>query len=371
MAGLIIHEWAEMSGGAEQVVDQFVAEFPDADLQVIWNDATERYPQARETWIARTPLRRSKPLALPFMPVTWRVLPAPKHYDWALVSSHLFAHHARLRGPDSPPKLVYAHTPARYIWSPELDDRGRSVVARVGSAVLRPLDRRRSAEALSIVTNSQFTRSRIQRAWGRDASVIYPPVDVESIRSQSDWRTTLTASEDATVASLPNPFLLGASRFVPYKRLDLVIRLGEASGLPVVLAGRGPDESRLRALATASSVPVAFVISPSDNMLRALYQQAMAFVFPAIEDFGIMPIEAMAAGTPVIVASHGGAAESAHITGGGVVLADESAAGLASAVERVQSIDRRQLPASVGRFSVSRFRGEIRSWVEGELRGSV
>ncbi len=371
MAGLIVHEWAEMSGGAEQVVDQFLAEFPDADLQVLWNDAPRRYPQARETWIARTPLRRSKPLALPFMPITWRGLRAPVHYDWVLVSSHLFAHHARLRGSDNPPKFVYAHTPARYIWSPELDDRGRKLVARVGSAVLRPLDRRRSAEASSIVTNSEFTRARVQRAWQRDANVIYPPVDVDLIRSQSDWRTTLSASEEMIAASLPNQFLLGASRFVPYKRLDLVIRVGEASGLPVVLAGRGPAEAFLRARGAASSVPVRFVISPSDKLLRALYQQALAFVFPAVEDFGIMPIEAIAAGTPVIVASRGGAAESARITGGGVLLTDESPAGLASAVDRVQLIDRRRLPASVGRFSVSRFRAEIRSWIEGTLGGSI
>ncbi len=104
--------------------------------------------------------------------------------------------------------------------------------------------------------------------------------------------------------------MLGASRFIPYKRLDLVIAVGERAGRPVVLAGRGPELERLRAVGAAASVPVHVVEGPSTALLRALYQTTDLFVFPAVEDFGIMPVEAMAAGAPVLAQALGGTAES-------------------------------------------------------------
>lgn len=99
MAGVLVHEWIERSGGAEKVLDEFVNCYPDADLYCLWNDAPERYSttDVNESALAATPLRRSKALALPAMPFTWRGL-ANRDYDFALISSHLFAHHATFRG---------------------------------------------------------------------------------------------------------------------------------------------------------------------------------------------------------------------------------------------------------------------------------
>ena len=111
MAGVIVHEWIEKTGGAEKVLDAMIGCFPDADIRVLWNDAQDRYPGRRvgESWLSRTPLRRSKALALPLMPLTWRNLSASKAYEWMLVSSHLFAHHAKFLGTNRDiPKLVYA-----------------------------------------------------------------------------------------------------------------------------------------------------------------------------------------------------------------------------------------------------------------------
>ena len=114
---MIVHEWVERWGGAERVLDAMTDAFPDADVRVLWNDTPELIDrQISESWIARTPLRRNKVLALPAMLPTWR-LPLGSHPDWVLVSSHLFAHH--IRTPSHVKKFVYAHTPARYIWEPE------------------------------------------------------------------------------------------------------------------------------------------------------------------------------------------------------------------------------------------------------------
>ena len=367
MAGAIAHEWIEPSGGAEKVLDAMVRAFPDVDVFALWDDAPERYPRTSvyESWIARTPLRRHKALALPFLLTTWRGLRPRRDYDWLLVSSHLFAHHARFGGAARDiPKFVYAHTPARYIWTPDLDERGSSVGVRVASSVIKPIDRRRAQEATAIAANSEFVRQRIQDAWGRDASVIYPPVDVELIQSVGDWAERVTGAEHDVLDALPEGFVLGASRFIPYKRLDLVILAAAEAGLPAVIAGRGPEEEHLRALADSVKVPVIFVISPSDEMLYALYQAASVFVFPPVEDFGIMPVEAMAAGARVVVNALGGAAESTRLAHSGVVFDDDSVEAVASQILAAQEGPGPQCARVAELFSANRFTREVREFVE-------
>jgi glycosyltransferase involved in cell wall biosynthesis len=297
------------------------------------------------------------------MPATWRQR-RNLNYDWALISSHLFAHHVRFRPqPQDFRRFVYVHTPARYIWAPELDGRGRSRAARTLAAALKPLDRRRAQQPATYAANSDFVRRRMASAWGVEARVIYPPVDVSEIQCIEDWTTKLTADESEILTSLPEGYVLGASRFVPYKRLDLVIEVGEAADRPVVLAGRGPELGRLRSAAGAARVPVHFIDRPSAALLRALYQEAAVFVFPAIEDFGIMPVEAMAAGAPVLAQALGGTAESVlpGVTG---ALCDFTSRGAVRAgVEIALATRRVDRLRHAGSFRAERFRQEIQSWV--------
>lgn len=364
MTGAIIHEWIASRGGAERVLDAMVAAYPDSDVFCLWNDDPHlNSSRVTESYIARTPLRGRKALALPIMPLIWRQLNAKTEYEWMLVSSHLFAHHARFsKVSEDIPKYVYAHTPARYIWEPSLDPRGNSPIARATSALFKPVDRRRAQEAFSVAANSSFIAERIRRTWHRDATVIYPPVDVGRISSR-DWFDCLSGQEMDIVDSLPRQFLLGASRFVDYKRLDLVIRTGEAAKLPVVLAGSGPMEQSIRELAGQASVPVEIISSPTDELLFALYQKCVAYVFPPIEDFGIMPVEAMAAGAPVIANNLGGASESVMhgVTGYLTDFSDTNE--LRRAVDIVSSIERTACQVRARNFGIDIFQSEVAKWI--------
>lgn len=366
MTGVLVHEWIAQDGGSENVLQALSDEFPQAPVLCLWNDSTGRFSpeRVRESWLARTPLRRSKAVSLPLTTIAWRML-RDHGYDWALISSHAFAHHAHFRGagPDFQ-RLVYVHTPARYVWTPELDARGARFSARAVSRALQPLDRRRAREGAKFAANSRYVRDRIEAVWGVPARVIYPPVEVERIQSVADWATALTPEEAEVLGAVPDGFVLGASRFIPYKRLDEVIAVGEATDRPVVLAGRGPSKQALLDRARTATVPVHLVDSPSDALLYALYQRAAVYVFPAIEDFGIMPVEAMAAGATVVARNEGGVAESVVHGVTGALTDFSGPVQMREAVDVALATDVKARQARATEFGAGRFRQEIREWVK-------
>jgi glycosyltransferase involved in cell wall biosynthesis len=363
---LLSHEWISSIGGSENVFRALMDVFPAADATCLWNDAPETFDRpVSESWLASTPLRGKKVLSLPLMPRVWEQV-SLEGYDAVLASSHAFSHHLASRAARAGLNAyAYVHSPARYIWAPDVEARGRRLLARAGSIPLKRIDRRAADPRVHYAANSEYISDRIRRAWRVDATVIYPPVDVERIMSVDRWRDELTAAEGAIFDALPSDgFILGASRLVSYKRLDLVIEVGQALGMPVVIAGSGPAEKRLRAEADEVSVPVHFVGRVSDAQLYALYQEALLFVFLALEDFGIMPVEAMATGTPVLVNTEGGASESVLGVGGGVAwAASRPIAQLARAAESALAMDITDATSRVARFSHAAFARRVCHWV--------
>lgn len=364
VTGIIVHEWIEQAGGAEKVLRAMADTYQDAPVLALWSDARDNYltGRLRETWLARTKLRRNKALALPFMLAAWRNQ-AIEDADWALVSSHLFAHHVRFKDRrENIQKFVYVHTPARYIWEPSFDRRGSHVTIRAASRLLQSIDRKRASEGAQFAANSQFVKDRIQRTWGQEARVIHPPVAVSKLQAKASCADELNVQEQQIVDDLPNSFVLAASRFVPYKRLEAAVRVAEANGVSAVIAGSGPDEARLRALAANASIPVHFIIQPSDTLLMTLYQKCLAYVFAAVEDFGIMPVEAMAFGTPVICGNIGGVLETVEDGVTGVHLHSESPNELKNALEKASSLRRDVIRNHALRFDTAHFEKRLAEW---------
>lgn len=362
---LVSHEWLSPHGGSENVFEAIAASLPGAALQCLWNNAPERFGNdVRETWLARTPMRRSRPLALPLLPAVWRSV-SLEGFSRVIASSHAFGHQLATRAAEEGlDAYAYIHTPARYVWTPELDDRGDGCAARVIAAMLKRQDARRTSDRVHYAANSEFVRDRIARYWGRAAEVIYPPVAVEMIQSRDDWSDKVVGDEVAKLETLPTEYVLGASRLVRYKRLDLAIELGELLEIPVVVVGSGPMEQQLRELANSRRVPVVFMGSVSNQLLYTIYQRASLLVFMAVEDFGIVPVEAMAAGTPVLVSSTGGSREGVELVGGGVAAASTAIRGeLRQAAIEAFELDPSTFQSNAALLGHGAFAARIHKWI--------
>ncbi|MFI7430423.1 glycosyltransferase [Micromonospora sp. NPDC049836] len=339
----LIHEWFGATGGSEQVFLSMAEVVPHAQRFVLWKDDDATVDrEIRESWLARTPLRRSKALALPLMPLTWRTL-TRETYDVVVSSSHAFAHTVRIGDPDRTRHLSYVHSPARYVWSPDLDQRGANPVLAPMRAVLQAGDRRLSRHVHSYAANSREVQGRIRRFWGRDARVINPPVEVDYF-----------GAAPPEVRDQDRRYLLGVGRWIPYKNFDLMIEIAAAAGLPLVIAGGGPEEENLRRFATRVDVPVRFEVRPSRARLRELYWGAVALLYPALEDFGMIPVEAQACGTPVVGWARGGLLETV-VTGETGFLVD--ATDPAEYVEPIRLAAK--LPAQAAMTNARRFTPEV------------
>lgn len=362
MSGLIIHEWIEKFGGSEKVLDKFVEAYPNSEIYTLWNNAPLRYPNNRvhESIIAKTYLRGKKALSLPLLPLIWKFFSPKGNYEWSLISSHLFAHQAVVRGIKSCNKYVYVHTPARYIWTPEYDARGSSLFVKAVAPFFKVIDRLLVDPNAHYAANSNFVKDRVEKFWGVSADVIYPPVEVTYLKS-GIWKNSLTPDEQQVLSNLPEQFIIGASRFIPYKKLDTVIELAELADIPVIIAGSGPLEEELKYKAQQAKVLARVIVNPSDALLYSLIERAEVFVFPPIEDFGIMPVEAMALGTKVLVNEIGGAKESLEITKYGKAIDFKDINLAASSL--TQLFDSNLECRDIELFSTENFINRIKNWV--------
>jgi glycosyltransferase involved in cell wall biosynthesis len=358
----IAHEWLAVRAGSEKTFEAMADALPGADLYALTLEPEVPFDfggrEVTTTFLDRArALRTRRELTLPLMPLAWRLIRARSGYDKVLTSSHACVK-AFPPGGESE-HWCYCYAPMRYAWDPDIDTRtgGSGRALRPALAALRRWDLRASRRVDHFAAISSAVRDRIAACYGRDSTIIYPPVD-------TDWYTPPDRPVQRERA-------LAMSRFVPYKRIDLAIEAAARAEVPLTVAGSGPGEAELRSHAARLGADVTFEIHPSDERLRELYRTAMALIFPVNEDFGIVPVEAQACGTPVIALDVGGARDTVvqGETGYRVARADPDE--LAAALQEVSGggIEPEACRRNAERFSLPRFREELRGWMGEAVQG--
>ena len=359
----VVHEWLESYAGSEKVLEQMLQVLPDADLLAV----VDFLPPERRGFLGgrtvRTSFIQKLPLArrhfrkyLPLMPRAVERLDV-SDYDLVVSNSHAVAKGVRTR-PDQL-HLCYCHTPMRYAWAMPEEYLGaaglarglRGLAARALLKRLRRWDLRAASRVTAFAANSRFVAERIRQAYGREARVIHPPVDV--------GRFALCERKE--------DFYLSVSRLVPYKRVDLLVEaFGRLGDRRLVVIGDGPQLGALRARAGDN---VTLLDYQDDASLADHLRRARALVFAGVEDFGIVPVEAQACGTPVVALGRGGVTETVLPGQTGLLFDEQTVECLLDAVrmfESAGSFDPRRCRENALRFDVPRFREQFARFVADE-----
>jgi glycosyltransferase involved in cell wall biosynthesis len=349
----IVHDWLTGMRGGEKVLEAICELYPDAPIYTLVHvkgsvsEGIERHP-IHTSWIQKLPRsRRLYRHYLPLFPAAVESLDLDA-YDLVISSSHCAVKSVRTRA--GAVHVCYCHSPMRYAWDQFEAYFGPQQVGVLASRALRPVmaamarwDARTASRVGRFLANSQYVAGRIRRYYNRGSTVVYPPVDTDFFQLPPD-RATRAAS------------VLVVSALVPYKRIDVAIAGAVLAGVPLRIVGQGPEEPRLRRLAEGADVE--FLGWRSNEEIRALYQSSAALLMPGVEDFGIVPVEAQACGTPVIALREGGAVETVLDGETGILVPEPHVDAFASAIARVMDVplDRQRIRRNAERFSARRFR---------------
>jgi glycosyltransferase involved in cell wall biosynthesis len=345
----IVHDWLTIPGGSEKVLFELMELLPDADLFTSVYDES-RWPELGEravnvSFLDRLPgVERYYPKLLPLMNMAFESFDLSE-YDLVVSSSHSCAKNV-LTGGDAL-HLCYCHTPMRHAWEPrhlagELGP-GSALAARMLLGRLRRNDLLGASRPDVYVANSTHVAARIRKHYRRDAIVIPPPVNVEAHlhrpRRERDYYLVL-------------------GRIVPYKKVDLAVGACATLGRPVKVVGEGRGLETARAAAGADAEFLGYL---PDEDVAELLSGARALLFPGEEDFGIVPVEAQAAGVPVIAYREGGVQDTVLEGETGVFHAEQTVTSVASAILQFESMefDEYRIRANARRFGSARFRAEM------------
>ncbi len=359
----IVCDWLTGIGGAERVVLELHKLYPEAPIYTSQYDPEQLHgfedADIRTTWLQTLPTALKK-----FLPLlrAWAFSRLDlSEYDLVISSSG-----AEAKGVHTGPNTVhicYCHSPTHYYWM-RYDEylerpgfaRGLNWVAKLGLRVLagplRRWDRHSAKKPDYIIANSTHTQAMIKRYYKRDSDVIHPPVETD--------RFKLPAKPP-----LRHGFV-AAGRQTPYKRFDLAIQACEDLKVPLVVIGDGPDHKRLEKLAGRGTI---FLTNVNDGEIVDHFQSALGFIMPNMDDFGIVAVEAMSAGTPVIAYNKGGAQDYVVPNKTGLFFERQTVKNLSKALETAaaKSFDHQAITEHAAQFSVANFHKNMRSYIKARL----
>jgi glycosyltransferase involved in cell wall biosynthesis len=353
----LIHDCIVHMGGAERVLQNLHAMFPEAPIYTLFCNREvvhQMFPRAN----VQTSFAQRLPGSARFFRAYFPIYPmAVESFDltgFDLILSSSFAFAKGVIPPPSACHICYCYTPLRYLWSEYhslrstvFRQRWKRLLADPVMSHLRMWDRLSADRVDHFVAISKVTASRIAKYYRRDSTVIHPPVRVKAI---SPSKTS-------------GDFYLLVSRLMPYKRVDIAVQAFNRLGLPLKIVGTGPQMAELKHQAKPN---VELLGGLSDSILADYYSRCRAFVFPAIEDFGIVMVEAQAYGKPVIACAGGGASEIVIDGETGVLFAEQTPGALIEAKRKFEDLrfDHERIRQHALQFDESEFRRRILKFIE-------
>ncbi len=357
----ITHEWLVNYAGSERVVESFTNIWEDADVFTLVDflngeqrNIILKGKNAHTTFIQHLPFARKKHrYYLPLFPI------AIERFDLSKSKLIISSAHAVAKGVKinkNQLHICYCHSPMRYVWdqSEQYLIGVKGLIGRSFSNYLRKWDVRSAENVNFFLANSQHIADKIKRIYKRDAEVIYPPVDVDKF----------------DVSNSKDDYYVTASRLVPYKKIDLIVRaFNKMPDKKLVVIGSGPEKEKIKSLANLNTEFIGH--QPADK-LREYFQNAKAFVFAAEEDFGIVVVEAMACGTPVIALNKGGTSESVIHGKTGIHFNEQTPESIIGAIKdfekRIDYFDIQSIRKHAEKFDRKNFEENIKGFVSEKLK---
>lgn len=362
----VIHDWLPLVGGAERVLEQILELYPNADIYTLFDSVSrDDAPFLKNRNIITSGLQKLPRIEkyyrnlLPLLPYTIEQFDL-RHYELIISSSSAVA-----KGVISSPDqlhVCYCHSPMRYAWDLQahylkhtgLSSGLRSTFIRYVLHKMRIWDVVSSNRVDAFIANSSYIAERINKTYRRESTVINPPVNIARFQIQ-------TKKED---------FYLAASRQVPYKRIDLIVEaFKQCPDKQLIVIGDGPEHKKIKALAGANVQILGF---QSDAVLVDYMRRAKAFLFAAQEDFGILPVEAQACGTPVIAYSRGGARETVIDKRTGLLFDEQTVPSLLDAIERFERLkdqfNANEIRQHATSFSEEHFKQNFKVFIDQKMR---
>jgi glycosyltransferase involved in cell wall biosynthesis len=350
----LAHEYFAVHGGAERVVEALHEMWPGAPVHTFFHDARRYGPLPG--WDLRTSYLQQLPIGgglhralLPLYPNAAARSRVGADTDVLLSSTSAFIKCIAM--PERTVHVAYCHSPTRYLWDQSEQYLEAEVPAPLHGVVrellsrLREVDLRGASRVDRWIANSMTVRDRIARYYGAASEVVHPPVDVDRYRPGER-----------------GDFWVFVGRLVPYKRADIAVDVFDRIGMRLIVVGEGRDRGRLEKRAKDN---VTFAGRVDDDTLRALLGAARGFIFPGEDDFGIVCVEALASGTPVVALRAGGASDIVRDGTDGVLVDAQDVDAFEAAVLRVERHppDREEIRRGAWRFDRPRFEERVRSAV--------
>ncbi|NYE56944.1 glycosyltransferase family 4 protein [Carboxydothermus ferrireducens] len=356
----IVHEWLTSVGGSEKVVETLLCTLNIKKIYTLVyhaenfsNSVISKFP-IETSFIQKIPFGKKKYRSfLPLMPLAIEQFDL-SDYDIIISSSHAVAKGVLTNSHQV--HISYIHTPIRYAWDlyfqylseGNLEKGVKSIMARLILHYIRLWDYAAAQRVDYFIANSKYVARRIKKTYGREAAVIYPPVEVEKFK--------VNAKKDN--------YFLAFSRLVPYKKIDLIVETFNKLNLPLVVIGDGPEMSKIKKIAGKN---IDLLGWQPDEVVKDYMEKAKALVFAADEDFGIIPVEAQACGTPVIALGKGGTSETVIDGETGIHFNEQTVESLSDAISRFLKFEDKFDPylirKNAERFSKTRFQNEIKNYL--------